>query len=173
MNRWAKDMTEPSTPFKPPTQASPARRVLHAVIALVGWAVFVYWWWVVFHRVSRHDVQFTVLFVAVALLAIVTITGVWAWHNARIFKRRGARRHVRDVTPDFSRDVVGRAVMLTGAETDRRAAPVVYIRFTAFGKTYQTASGLKPPDVKVHGATPITTERPRGTARSHRVTETP
>ena len=90
-------MTQPSSPIRPPLQASPARRVLHTLIAVAGWALFVYWWWVVFHRVSRHEVRFTVLFVTLSLLAIVLTTSIWAYHNVRIYRRLGPRWKVRQV----------------------------------------------------------------------------
>ena len=137
-------MTERTSPIKPPIQATPARRVFHTLIASAGWALFLYWWWIVFHRVSRHEVRFTVLFVAVALLLIVLVTAIWAWHNVRIFKRKGPRTRVREVSPDYSHDRVGRPVTFAAAGPDRREAPVVHVRFTAEGKAYAPAAELPP-----------------------------
>ena len=91
-----------------PRVASRGRRVFHTLIALAGWALFVYWWWIVVHRVSLHEVRFTVLFVLVALVLCVAITGLWVLHNLSIFRRRGQRTKVREATLDYSRDPLGR-----------------------------------------------------------------
>ena len=39
-----------------PEQASPARRVFHTLIAIAGWALFIYWWWLVVQHVSRQEI---------------------------------------------------------------------------------------------------------------------
>ena len=137
-------MTERSSPIPPPRQAGPARRAFHALITLGGWLLFGYWWWIVFHRVSGHEVRFTALFIAASLAIIVLATLAWAWHNLRIFKRRGPRTHVRETTPDFSHDGVGRTVAFGGGALDRQSAPVVYVRFTDAGKAYEFAPWLPP-----------------------------
>jgi hypothetical protein len=137
-------MSDANSPITPPLQAGPVRRVFHALVTLAGWALFVYWWWIVFHRVSRHDVRFTVLFIVISLAIIVLATLAWAWHNLRIFKRRGPRTHVRETTPDFSHDGVGRAVAFPTGSLDRHTAPVVYVRFSGEDKSYEFAPWLPP-----------------------------
>ena len=137
-------MTEDPSIIKPPIVAGPARRVLHSLVALAGWALFVYWWWIVFHRVSRHEVRFTALFIVASLALIVLVTLGWTWHNLRIWKRKGPRTHVRAATSDFARDGVGRAVSFPAAGPDRHTAPVVYVRMTDDGKRYDAAVGLPP-----------------------------
>jgi hypothetical protein len=129
-------MTDRPNPVKPPTLASPARRVLHTIIALGGWALFVYWWWLVFHRVSRHEVRFTALFIAISLAVIVLITAAWAFHNLQIFRRRPGRTHVRDVEANYRLDGVGRSVAFTGAADACLNAPVVHVRMVGDGKMY-------------------------------------
>lgn len=137
-------MTERPNSIPPPITAGPARRVFHALLSLAGWALFIYWWWIVFHRVSRHEIRFTLIFIAVSLAAIVLATFAWAWHNLRIFERKGPRRQVRDATSPFSRDGVGRAVTYSAIGPDRRMAPVVYVRLAGDGKRYDVYDGLTP-----------------------------
>ena len=137
------NMTE-TNPIKPPFRASPPRRLFHMLIAVAGWALFVYWWWIVFHRVSRSEVRFTLVFVALSLVLIVGATALWAWHNVRIFRRKGPRTHVREVTPDYSRDRIGRPVTFPQTPLDRLTAPVVHVRFRLEGKSYMPAATLPP-----------------------------
>jgi hypothetical protein len=134
--------TPPTVP--PPRVAKPVRRVLHALISLAGWALFVYWWWIVFHRVSGHEIRFTVLFIGLSLAVIVLMTLGWAWHNLRIFRRRGNRKQIREATSDFARDGLGRPVDYPYREIDRHVAPVVYVRLVGDGKQYEPASQLPP-----------------------------
>ena len=139
-------MTEASSPIRPPLQATPARRVFHTLIAIAGWALFVYWWWLVFHRVSRHEVRFTILFVVLSLLAIVLTTSLWAWHNARIYRRKGPRKKIRETPPDFSHDRVGRTVSFDAAAGAVRSAPIVRLHCETTGKRYSAEAGLSPRD---------------------------
>jgi hypothetical protein len=137
-------MTERASPIPPPRQAGPARRVLHTLITLAGWALFLYWWWIVVHRVSGRELRFTALFIAVSLAIIVFATLAWAWHNLRIFKRRGPRLKVRESIPDFSHDGIGRTIEYGNGRLDRQSAAVVYVRFSDDGKSYEFAPWLPP-----------------------------
>ena len=110
-----------------PRVAGRGRRVFHTLIALAGWALFVYWWWIVVHRVSLHEVQFTVLFVLVALVLCIAITGLWVLHNLSIFRRRGQRTKVREATLDYSRDPLGRTVTFDAPPASLLEAPVVRV----------------------------------------------
>lgn len=111
-------------------------------MALLGWIVFLYWWWIVFRRVSSHEVRFTLLFVVVALVVIVGVTAAWAWHNLRLYRRRGPRTHVREAHADFSRDGLGRPVAFAGSSGDVRLARVVLVRVDDAGKRYEAASAV-------------------------------
>ena len=130
-------MTDRPTLIPKPIEAGPARKVLHALITIVGWLLFLYWWWIVFHRVSGQEVRFTALFIVISLAIIVLVTLAWAWHNLRIFKRRGARQHNRDTQADFSHDGVGRNVVYPVGGIDLKTAPVVRVRFIEGEKRYE------------------------------------
>src|SRR5205085_6706648 len=128
----------------PPITAGPVRRTFHALISLAGWALFVYWWWIVFHRVSGSEIRFTLVFIALSLVGVVLATLGWAWHNLRIFERKGPRRQIREATSPFNRDGVGRAVTYSAIGPDRRMAPVVYVRLAGEGKRYDVYDGPPP-----------------------------
>ena len=131
-------MAEPDRHSLPPTRGGPVRRAFHTVLALAGWVLFVYWWWLVFRRVSQAEIRSTLLFIAVALVVIVAVTAAWAIHNVWIFRRRGARRHLREVDEDFSRDTVGREVLLPTVPTVCTVAAGVSVRVRAGAKVYAT-----------------------------------
>jgi uncharacterized membrane protein len=135
-------MTDRPNPNTPPIVAGPARRVFHTLLAIAGWAVFIYWWWIVFHRVSRHEVRFTAVFIAISLAVIVLATLAWAWHNLRIFERKGPRTAIRDTKHEFTHDGVGRPVSFPPGGPDRTTAPVIYVRWTEEGKRYDPSASL-------------------------------
>jgi hypothetical protein len=116
------------------------RRVLHALIALAGWGLFGYWWWLVARRVSQQEIRFTVILIAIALVVIVALTAAWAMHNVRIFRARGARKSLREVTQDLSHDTVGRQVRLPAVPEECRSAPVVRVRLEGGSKLYVPAT---------------------------------
>ena len=141
--------------FDPPLRAGTARRAFHAVIALAGWALFVHWWWIVLGRVSAREIRFTLLFIAVTLVAVVGLTAWWALHNLRIFRKRQARRaRLREPVPDFTRDGVGREGRLPAPPADCRVARVVVVRIRDGAKEYL------PYEMPRASAAPAGTERP-------------
>jgi hypothetical protein len=113
------------------------RQLLQAIVAVAGWAVFVYWWWIVFGRVSRSEVAFTAIFVAVTAVISILVTGLWSLHNKRIHRRRGPRTQVRAVQETYSRDVLLRTISLP-AKADRiKGVPVVEVLVGENRKVYR------------------------------------
>ena len=138
----------PSPPTIPhqPLVAGPVRRAFHTLVALVGWVLFLYWWWIVFRRVNPTEVRFTLWFIGLAMVAIVLSTALWAGHNLRVFRRKGPRTQLRAITPDYSHDSVGRRVDMPGVPADCLTAPVVVVRIEDGAKVYLP--------VMPHGAAP-------------------
>ena len=130
--------TSPVRP-RPPIQAGPGRRVFHTLIALAGWALFIWWWWLVLQRTDPREARYTAIFILVTLGVCVGLTALWAAHNVSIFKRRGPRKTVRDVSYDFSRDRLGRSVSFAVPLERMEVAPIVQIRLESDGKVYKTA----------------------------------
>jgi len=79
-------------------------------MALAGWILFVYWWWIVFQRVSETEIRFTLVFIAFALALVVLITVFWVFHNRAIWKRKGPRRTPIENPGFVKRDSLGRRV---------------------------------------------------------------
>jgi len=119
-----------------PRQATARRRMVHAIVALLGWGIFIYWWWLVFHRVSRREIVYTGIFIAAATAITIPVTGLWSLHNMRIFRRKGARTHVRTAQEDYSRDVLSRTVSFGGGLEQVKGASLVRVRVGEKDKTY-------------------------------------
>ncbi len=124
----------------PPTFPSPPRAIAHAIIAILGWILFGWWWWLVLGRLNHEHVLFTLYFIGVTTVVSVALTGIWSFHNLMIFRRRGARTHVREVAFDFSSDRLGRAVTFTGSRESLERAPVVDIQVEQGTKAYRAAA---------------------------------
>jgi hypothetical protein len=126
---------------QPPTLASPGRRLFHLLVSIAGWVLFVWWWIRVLWNVDRHQVRVTGLFIGLTLITCVVLTGVWTYHNLRIWKRRGPRKQVREAHEDFGRDRLGRPVAFKGSEEELKNDPVIVVRMEHEGKVYRpTAS---------------------------------
>ena len=120
-----------------PLRAGPIRRMFHTLIALAGWALFLFWWWLVIQRVSAAEIRFTAWFVAVSLVVIVLVTALWASHNLRLFRRKGARTQLRAGTQDSSHDSVGRPVGMPAVPEEYRPASLIVVRIEGGTKVYR------------------------------------
>jgi hypothetical protein len=66
-----------------------------------------------------------VLIVAAFLVVSVTLTVAWIRHNVLLAQRFGGRRNrLRDVVPDWSRDVLGRDIVGPGWDVLQEAQEV-------------------------------------------------
>jgi hypothetical protein len=129
----------PGSPYEKrvPVQADPARRVLHTLIAIAGWVLFVYWWWLVFQRVNTTEVRYTLWSIVLALLVIVLVTALWALHNLMLYRRHGPRTKVREVPEDFSHDSVGRPVNMPMLPQECLTSGIVVVRIADGTKLYE------------------------------------
>ncbi len=125
----------------PHTEAGRARQALHVLLAVAGWVLFFYWWSIVLRDVDPRQVRFTVLFVGIALVVVVAATVAWVVHNLSIFKRRGARTHVRPVAEDVTEDTLGRPLQFDLDRDAIRAAPMVRVVLDGGRKVYRTSRG--------------------------------
>lgn len=130
-------MHAPPTLSQQPIVGGPVRRALHTLIALAGWVLFIYWWWIVSRRVSPSEVRWTMWFIGLAMAAIVLSTALWAAHNLRVFRRKGPRTQLRDITPDFTHDTVGRRIDMPGVAGDCLTAAIVVVRIEDGAKVYR------------------------------------
>jgi len=126
-------------PPDPRTEAGPVRRALHLTVAGVGWVVFAWWWWLVIRRTSGAEVAFTMTFLALSLVVVVVVTALWVVHNVGIFRRKGARRTVRERISDPLHDTLGRDLKMRVGREALHESPVVRITLDGERKTYQAA----------------------------------
>jgi hypothetical protein len=123
---------------KPPihTTARRSLRLLHALVALLGWLVFSRFWIIVFLRTPPTEAARGVLLLALLLILAVGLTLGWVRHNIRLFRHRDRRRTARDVRADFSSDVLGRPVTSPAWE-EVRLAPEIEITVEESAKAYR------------------------------------
>jgi hypothetical protein len=120
-----------------PVQASGPRRVLQLIVALFGWALFVYWWWIVFLRVSREEVVFTVIFCTATGVIVTLVTALWSLHNKRLYRRKAPRSQVRNVPETYAKDTLLRSVTFPSDPKRVKTAPSLRIQVRGSDKIYR------------------------------------
>lgn len=105
-------------------------------MALCGWGLFLYWWWLVFQRVSRTEIAYTAVFFAATTAIVITATALWSLHNKRLYRRKGPRTKVRPVREDYSRDTLMRTVSLPGETEKVKRGDVVRVQVRENQKVY-------------------------------------
>lgn len=123
-------------PPRAESEARPARRLLHHLMALAGWTLFVYWWWVVFQRVSETEIRFTLVFIALALVLVVVLTVFWVVHNRAIWKRKGPRLKPIENPGFVKRDSLGRRVRFAEARPKLVESSLVRVDVEETEKVY-------------------------------------
>lgn len=127
-----------------PLESGPVRQVIHIVFIIAGWCLFVWWWWLVMQRVSRAEMEFTGWFIALSLVVIVLSTSLWAFHNVRLFRRKGPRQNLRVVTADLTHDTVGRPVDMPEVAEECLTSREIVIRIEGDKKVYRSAGPGRP-----------------------------
>ncbi|UCG51986.1 MAG: hypothetical protein JSW58_00070 [Candidatus Latescibacterota bacterium] len=97
------------------------RQTVHAIVAVLLWIVFVYYWSIVIRRPMNPDTK-------MALIALTSLTvlsaiylAIWIYHNVRVHRKyRDRRRLRREATPP-DRDYLGRRLVMADPEGLRRA----------------------------------------------------
>ena len=123
-------------PETPEVEAAGGWRALHALIALAGWVLFIYWWWLVFRHVSSHEIRFTLIFLAVAAVVIVAVTTVWVFHNRSLFRRRNARVRAIEASAAVKVDAVGRRVRFAEPRQTLAQSALVRVQMEQGEKVY-------------------------------------
>jgi len=127
-----------------PLESGPIRQAIHILFIIAGWCLFVWWWWLVLQRVSRTEIEFTGWFIALSLVVIVLSTSLWAFHNVRLFRRKGPRQKLREVTTDLTHDTVGRPVDMPALPEECLTAREIMIRIENGTKVYRAMGPSRP-----------------------------
>lgn len=118
------------------------RNIFHAVISILMWCLFGYYWYVVGQRqITGSSLQ------AVGILALITLVGLiltlwWIAHNKQLASRN--RRSKAPKTPDetFATDHLNRTLVSPGLAVLKEAATVVVSLNEEEQKVYTVATGL-------------------------------
>lgn len=86
------------------------RGAFHGLIALLGWVLFVYWWHLVIPQVTGREAYAALIFIGAAFLVTVVVTLLWVSYNVGIFRRKGPRMALPDVSENRDADVLGRMI---------------------------------------------------------------
>lgn len=84
------------------------RAVLHVLIVLFGWAVFVWFWVIVMGQAGSRADLWLLLVVSVLLFPVLTVA--WVLHNLALYQRKGPRRNVPQVDVSYEVDFYGRRI---------------------------------------------------------------
>ncbi|MBG6080539.1 hypothetical protein IWX58_002226 [Rubrivivax gelatinosus] len=85
-----------------------ARRLVHALVVLAGWVLFVWGW----ERVASGQpaVGELLWLIVGALVLVPALTLSWVLHNVGIYRRKGPRRSSALVALDYTHDFNGRRI---------------------------------------------------------------
>jgi hypothetical protein len=123
-----------------PRRQATIRGFFHALIAICGWALFVYWWYCVYPQISSRNAFLTLAIIGGAALATVLTTLIWIRYNIGIFRRKGPRRNPTIVAENHDVDFLGRKIEQSGPATLKEGS-VIVISVEGDTKTYK-ASGV-------------------------------
>lgn len=120
----------------PASRYSRLYKFLRRLTAACGWILYVYEWvHVSWETPRREPVTFAILLVAGTLLMHVTIAG-WIAHNKRLAVKGTRGQVTRYTVPCFSRDYLGREIVLPEAA---RLSQEVIVRVDGSTKFYLPA----------------------------------
>ncbi|NWG38615.1 MAG: hypothetical protein HXY27_01410 [Hydrogenophilaceae bacterium] len=85
------------------------QKPLHVVLNLLGWILFIWFWW---HVLSTQEInpRPVSLLIMGSLLVLPLVTLLWVMHNRGIHFRKGPRTSVRQVEERYTSDWEGRTV---------------------------------------------------------------
>ncbi len=93
---------------------NPVRRAFHLLLIIVGWIVFVLFWYYIFFRGTGEGASQTFVLLLITMLGIIVINWLWVGFNLSLYRVRGARTTVREVPFTATRDALGRKLVTPG-----------------------------------------------------------
>jgi len=88
------------------------RQLLHGLVAVLLWVVFVYYWWIVLRRPMNPDTRTALTILAILTLASIFCLALWIYHNIRIHRRFHRRKERRSVSIEIKGDSLGRRIVV-------------------------------------------------------------
>lgn len=123
----------------PPVTPEVSNRLVHDLVALVGWMVLGALWWRVVTVTDLGLLRTLVVVVVGSFLVNAVVSMLWVRHNQRIFRRKGPRTGAPTRELVYDRDWTGRPVT---ADWDAvRVAPMVVVDVDGEHKRFAAAGG--------------------------------
>jgi hypothetical protein len=98
------------------------RHLLHAILAILLWIVFVIYWRIVFQRPMSPETKIALFTLgSIAFLSILFLS-VWVFHNILISKKLHRRKERRGGMREPNQDFMGRWIVIDHPEVLRRAS---------------------------------------------------
>jgi len=91
-----------------PREPRSIRGWLHALIVVCTWVLFFYWWYCVLPATLLSDAAWALFDIFAVSLCTVVLTLGWVRYNLGIYRRKGPRRKIPDVSERFVVDALGR-----------------------------------------------------------------
>jgi hypothetical protein len=115
------------------------RQLLHGVVAVLLWVVFVYYWWIVLRRPMNPDTKTAIITLSVLTSVSILCLAAWIFHNIRIHRRLHRRKQRRRMDVEISRDYLGRPIVIDDPYLLRRSnyVEVEVIRSYVSGRTVE------------------------------------
>ncbi len=112
----------------------------HGLIAISGWALFVYWWIRVLPQIDEKNALNAFTFIGATVLATVLLTLLWVRYNIGIFRRKGPRKNSALVKENRDKDFLGRRIEGAG-QGPLKTARLVDISVEGEVKKYEVNEG--------------------------------
>jgi hypothetical protein len=111
----------------------------HALVAIFGWGLFVYWWNQVLPDLDSKDPVIALLFIGATILATVLVTVLWVRYNIGIFRRKGPRKSLTRVIENHDTDFLGRRIERPPGPESLKTARLVVVSVEGDAKKYEVA----------------------------------
>ena len=102
--------------------------ILHALLIVLTWILFVSWWNQVIPQVTVEDASMAFLVIFLTFLICSVLTLLWVRHNIGIFRRKGPRKNLPPVSEERETDYLGRKLDHPGYDFLKDAPLVVVSR---------------------------------------------
>jgi hypothetical protein len=108
-----------------PSGRGSMRDWLHALIVVCTWVLFFYWWYIVLPVTLLSDAAWALLAILVVSLCTVVLTLGWVRYNLGIYRRKGPRRKIPEVSERVVSDALGRDLVHGGWEALRASRLII------------------------------------------------
>jgi len=117
--------------------ASP-RDAFHVLIVVCTWALFFYGWFRVLPETPLSDGVWAIFGILVVSVCTVVITLGWVRYNVGLYRRKGPRRKITDVSERVVADALGRDLVHGGWEALRASRRITVSVDGENHKTFST-----------------------------------